>query len=254
MYFTSLDLEMTGKNVHQDRVIEIGYSVWNWPKIADIPHLVCGHSELVVDGDILERDPWEWEYQECGITYDMLHQTGLESSSTAFQEFLDTLVHFANKGVVVAHNGMEFDKPMLDAFLVRNHISMADSISSTWVDTRIDVPYPESCRYRNLLYLAAYHGFVNPFPHRALFDSVTAMKVMSNYNPWTDNILNRAETPIVEVMAEAPFEMNDLIKQAGFHWESEDKLWIQNMRLWEADRLDLGFKTVVLDPPIENDI
>ena len=52
----------------------------------------------------------------------------------------------------------------------------------------------EKIKTRSLPYLAADHGFLNPFPHRALFDVMTMIQIAGMYD--INEILKYADSPI----------------------------------------------------------
>ena len=129
---------------------------------------------------------------------------------------------------VLAHNGLRFDKPILDEVFPCNH--------RTWIDSLIDVPYPKNCTSKNLTYLAGFHKILNCFQHRAITDVLTMFEVVSKYD-W-QTIIAVADTPIVRARAimaapnwksatsMAAFNVEkDLVKKAGFKWDATNKTW-----------------------------
>ncbi len=118
--------------------------------------------------------------------------------------------------LVVAHNGNRFDKPMFDEFC--NRAEMSNPFNEiSWLDTMTDINYPESCRARNLLYLAAYHGFINPFAHRAVFDVVTMLKILSFYD--INECVDIMNSPTVYLVALVSFNRKDEAKAQGYGWQ-----------------------------------
>lgn len=126
---------------------------------------------------------------------------------------------------VVAHNGNKFDKIVYEAECERNGI---DIIPRPWIDTRIDVVYPDHVKSRKLSYLAADHGFANPYSHRALFDVLTMMKVLENYD--IDEVIARSKEKTFLVTANVSFQDKQQAKDRGYFWNGEDKKWQKEMK------------------------
>ena len=92
-----------------------------------------------------------------------------------------------------------------------------------YIDTRTDLPGVES---KTLSYLAADHGFLNMFPHSALADVQTCIKIVSMYD--IDQVVARAKEPTVILKAHVGFENNSLAKKRKFGWYNDNagtKFW-----------------------------
>jgi DNA polymerase-3 subunit epsilon len=125
---------------------------------------------------------------------------------------------------ILAANGKKFDKLVMDAFLNRYFVEPVVTTKYEWVDL-YEFPFPETCKYRNLLYLAAYYGFINPFPHRALSDAMTMMKIASNFD--MQEILNRRATPPITLVAKVSYNNRAQASERGFMWQKARKAWIR---------------------------
>lgn len=103
---------------------------------------------------------------------------------------------------IVAHNGLSFDKVVLESEAARHGVKLPEL---PWIDTIHDVPYPKKIETRKLDFLAPAHGFLNPFAHRALFDVLTMLRVMSFYS--FEEILARKAIPdiMVRALVKKPF-------------------------------------------------
>jgi DNA polymerase-3 subunit epsilon len=82
-----------------------------------------------------------------------------------------------------------------------------------WIDTRLDVPKP---MIGKLIAIAAEHGFLNPFPHQALSDVLTMLRILDEYD--FEAVLARARIPNIMVEFVGPFESKDHAKECGFYW------------------------------------
>lgn len=116
--------------------------------------------------------------------------------------------------MLVTHNGNSFDLP----FLGKKYERFAQEIEAFLkVDTTTDCPYPDDARSKSLLYLCAYHGFLNPFPHSALFDAMSTLKLLSCYDQ--DEVKKRALSPLCLVEADVSYDERHLAKRRGYSWE-----------------------------------
>jgi DNA polymerase-3 subunit epsilon len=129
---------------------------------------------------------------------------------------------------VVAHNGEGYDRKIMRRFC-------PPLAELPWVDTITDVPYPNFSS-RKLIYLAAEYGFVNPFPHSALGDCLTVLRILRAF-PWKV-VEERSRSPFVFVRADVSYDDRQLAKDQRYFWERFDdftlpKAWIK--RLKECD-------------------
>jgi len=143
---------------------------------------------------------------------------------------LDRLIHEMRKAeYIVAHNGTEFDKVVFETECKPYGLPT----DFKWIDTMTDIPYPKLIQTRKLPYLAAEHGFINPFSHRAIFDVLTMLRVMSCY-PF-EKILERRNSPriVLQSLTETPWidvgKSNQIAKFHGFRWDGQKKAWLQTV-------------------------
>ena len=92
----------------------------------------------------------------------------------------------------------------------------------------IDIPYPSVIRTRSLTALCAEHGFLNPFPHRALFDVAAMFKLLSNYD--INRIVEIAKTPIIWIRARVSYDARQKAKDEKFMWDPNNKFWVRQVR------------------------
>ena len=116
-----------------------------------------------------------------------------------------------------------------------------------WLDTIVDIRFPDSIKTRNLHHLGADHMVLNPFRHRAVFNVLTMFKVMEHYD--LDAIIARSKEPTVYVQAIVSFDEKELAKARGYRWYAPSKLWWRSFKLsdFEADKLECGFRTQLLE-------
>ena len=169
-----------------------------------------------------------------GLTDNILSEFGI-NPKVGFEE----LIELINKAdYVVAHNGNEFDKPILEAECARYGLEMP---SVPWVDTKTDVPYPKSIKTSKLSYLCAEHGFTNSGAHRALFDTLSMLRVLSMYN--IDEVLELSKQPTVYCVASVSFADKHLARDRGYYWNPDAKKWYKAMKAPAAqiEKQEAGF-------------
>jgi DNA polymerase-3 subunit epsilon len=144
----------------------------------------------------------------------------------------------AEKIPVFAHNAVSFDKVVFELWAAQYGAQAPEHLRElinkiTWVDTLSDIPYPKNITTRKLSYLAAELGFVNPFPHRALPDTMTMMRVASHFD--MDQAIVRSLQPKVTCVADCkqPWKDSapegkkevDFAKERGYKFDATRKMW-----------------------------
>lgn len=233
-YVLGFDFETTGLDATKDRVIEVGAALWDWERkqpMAIVSRL-CWHEDNGLEPEIPELIS-----KLTGITGRDLKEFSISTEHAIGEMFLSC----PSDAVIMAHNApfdLGFLQAECDRFLIKNKFK-----DMPVIDTRVDLPLDnELHKSKALVHLAATHGFLNPFAHRAIFDVLTMLKVASHYD--LETILMRSKSPVIEVTAHVSFEQKDLAKSAGFQWNPSDKTW--RLRIKECDlkpNVDWGFKT-----------
>lgn len=238
------DLVFSGVNLKVDRVTEVGAVLWDFENSKPLQIM----SELIDEPDCL---PITKEIEELtGINNQMLKDWGLKGDHTKM--FLRNLAGFMKRAdYMMAHNGKNYDIPMLKALFERYEIPW---VEKTWIDTMTDIEYPSTIPMRSMWALEHAHGFINPFPHRAVTDVLAMLKIASNYN--LDRMAAMAESPIVTLVAKlrAPNWKNAMdvklfnqvknkVAKAKFKWNPEDKLWTKDIQkiLLDEDKIHFDF-------------
>jgi len=85
----------------------------------------------------------------------------------------------------------------------------------------VDVPSPPQITTRKLAHLAAEHGFLNPFAHRAVFDVLTMLKILSCYP--IENVIISSNQPLMKLVALVAFDGRYKAKARGFSSEFSDQ-------------------------------
>lgn len=231
MLILGVDFETTGLLPEEDRIIEVGAVLWNTEK--RIPVQVM--SEFIDP----ERPIPEEITAITGITNDLIQAYGNPEAAIIgrLADWVDLCDY------VMAHNGTTFDKLFFDAAMERTNIFVPQRL---WLDSKIDIRFPEAITTRNLRHLAAEHNFLNPFSHRAIFDVLTMLKVASEYD-WQATIA-RAQEPTLFVQALVSYDDREKAKGRGYYWCAPQKMWWRTFKQSDylADKEVCGFRTVLL--------
>lgn len=212
MIIGGVDVETTGLDPKEDRMTELALVLWDTDRgcpVKMINHLIP------VDLD---------------ITPEITKLTGIDNSLVnAWGDHLfDVMTNFwslANQcDYLMAHNS-PFDQGFIKEETLKGFAEFStDWIKPIpWINTMTDLPPEAYEKTKKLEYLAYHHGFLNPFAHRALFDVLTMLKVMSQYD--LNTIIERSKIPNVRVIADVSFQNKDLAKTRGFKWNADRKIW-----------------------------
>ncbi len=225
MLVCGLDVESTGLGIGEDEIIEIGLVLWDTDKHKPLemfsqlvkPQFVTVSKEITKITGILPND-----VENYGIEFGAIINVVNE--------------YFTKAEAIIGHNSTAFDKPFLEADCLRKGQSLC---VKHWIDTSSDLPFPEKIKTRNLVHLAAEHGFLNPFAHRALFDVLTMLKVLSFYDFGKVLALSKEPSFVIQAMCEKPWEdggkSTEEAKANGFRWDGKTKRWLKTIR--ESQRI-----------------
>jgi DNA polymerase-3 subunit epsilon len=227
-----VDFETTGLDRDKDRIIEVGailYSTGQGKCIESSGYLV--KSDVPVSAEITRL---------TGITQSAVDKFGYPSRN-ALESFLD-LAEQAD--AFIGQNVIRFDKLFLENWAKREGLVMPNKL---WIDTRTDLPNVDS---KSLPYMAADAGFLNLFPHSALADVQTVIKLVAMHD--INKVVERAQSPTLIVLAHHKFEDNKLAKKRKYVWNADYKIWwkvIKQMDL-EAERAEAPFSISIAPPEI----
>ena len=236
------DLQFSGVDVKTDRVIEIGAALWDWNAKQPVKIL----SELVNEVDHL---PISEEVQNLtGISDELLEKWGAKGQDIhLILEQLKALMERAD--YIMAHNGPSYDIPMLRGMFSRYGIEFPEKV---WIDSMTDIEFPKMMTGRSMALLEHSHGFINPFPHRAITDVLSMLKIASQYS--ITRITKLAESPMVTVVAQlkapnwkdqaavAEFNMvKNKVAKSRFKWNPTKKIWTKELHKVLLDEGKINF-------------
>lgn len=264
MIVLGLDFEGINANIAKiaptDRVSEIGAVLWDWEEKKPVKIF----SELINEAD---HPPITEELVKItGITEDMLVKWGWQGE--AIRGVVGTLNWMMNVAdCVMAHNGKVYDYPMCCWLFERYGCQMPQKL---WIDSSKDIEFNITSNGRSMDVLEYHHGFINPFKHRAIFDSLAMLKIASNYD--INRLIQMASSPIIRIIADFNYpqridyrkdavaeaerhnrEMDEfnrikgMVKKAKFTYDQS--IWYRDERklLLDEGKLKFEFPIKVLD-------
>lgn len=203
-----VDVETTGLNPENDRIIEIGFV-----------EFVLDESgrPAIVDSYGAVEDPG------IEISKEITKITGIENAHVKGRTIDWGKVREAmeRSQVIIAHN-MAFDK----AFLLNR--PELNGVETHWACSMRHIDWAgKGYKTQALNYLAADHGFVNPFAHRAIFDCAATYRLIE---PYIGELIERSYEKEFKVIARgAPFESKDILKSNGYRWDPGQRVWAKVM-------------------------
>lgn len=230
-----IDVETTGLDFAKDKITEIGIVQFEYSL------------EQLQEGDDPELTIVEMygSLQDPGfpLAADISRLTGLTDKVLAGKKIDWALVRsmLESSNIVLAHNAA-FDRAFVLAADTEKMFKGA--VLDRWACTMQLIDWEEhGYKTRSLNYLAADHGFVNPFPHRAVFDCATTFKLMA---PHFAELHRNKDFFMFRVEAtDAPFRLKDTLKARRYMWDSEARVWFKEMlgpklvaeRVWLANEI-----------------
>lgn len=228
----SYDFESTGTDPNQDQVISVGAALYSTGL-----NLTLESSQYLVKTNV-------------PITPEITKLTGIHPA--AVEKFgyepdaaLDALLNMMSQAdAFVGQNIIRFDSRFLSAWATRLGRTVPDKLM---IDTLTDLPGIEG---KHLGYQAADHGFLNLFPHSALSDCETVLKIISMHD--IDKVVERAKSPLVLLQAHQAREENDKAKKLKFRWNPDFKIWWKAVKQMDVDEFmrSATFKIGYVSPEI----
>ena len=220
MIICGIDVETTGLDPAKDEICEIARAIFDSENMQKPLRLRHFYLKATVPDEIAQIHKMTTEF--------------LENVSTPIEDVfnaLNTDLLYFGVTYFVAHNA-PFDRLFLETALFKNGTGVPSGLEG-WIDTQRDIEFPKAIRHRELTYLCAHHGFLNPFPHSALFDVMSMMRILSAYA--LPAIIAYKNEPTVYLRALVDFHSRDLAKARGFRWEEWEgkkhpKTWVKAVK------------------------
>lgn len=207
------DVETTGLEHAKDKIIEVGALHFEWledisdeARVVHPPRVVSMYGGLCDPGETLSEEIKKL----TGIT------DADVKGKTLNEALLSELARSAS--IHVAHNA-DFDRQF-----IQKREFFAGIENPTWACTLKHIDWAgKGFKTSALNYLAADHGFVNPFPHRALFDCATTFRLMQ---PHFIELLTNHTMKMFRVYAwDSPFHTKDKLRERRYQWDPAERVW-----------------------------
>jgi DNA polymerase-3 subunit epsilon len=211
MILCGIDLETTSLDIETTEVVEVGAVLWDTERQVPLKLL----NELMPCQEEISEETTEI----TGIKAADVDIYGMPKDKV--WRWVSWMMKKAD--YVVGHNVNRFDRPIVERVLQEQNLIVPDK---DWLDTYTDMPL--SVTPTKLSYMAADMGFLNPFAHRAVFDVLTCLILLSKQP--LDEIIEIAKSPMVEAVADVSYQDRDKAKDARFRWDADRKLWVKELR------------------------
>lgn len=203
-----VDIETTGIDSEKDEIIEIGILEFM---------LEAGKKPAITNMYSALEDPG------FPLSSEIKKITGLDDALLKGQKIDWNFVRklFSRSSIAIAHN-MPFDR----GFLVKRE-ELSD-LGTHWACSMKHIDWlGHGFKTRALNYLAADHGFVNAFAHRALFDCATTFRLIS---PYIQELVSRSFLKEYLILAhQAPFATKDKLKENQYRWDARGRVWTKEV-------------------------
>lgn len=177
MKILSVDTETTGLYYQKDRVLELGWILFDWDTKMEIRR----ESHICWDPSFPDSTPDAFDANK--LSRDFLERNS-NQTNIAWERFSTD----ADKSdFIVAHNGLKFDKPFIQMECARRNVPFP---VTSWLDTKEHVDYPPKMRQKSLRYLMVDHDLHYPAKHRALVDAEAVLLLLCKYD--IQNVIKRA--------------------------------------------------------------
>ena len=215
-----LDTETTGTNLATDRIIELGIVIVEYcPLTGQVYGVLETFDELEYPDMPIPPESTTIH----GITDDMVRGRRIND------EHVEALM--ADVSLVIAHNAF------FDRGFVESRFPLFKKMS--WACSYAQVPWKsEGLGSSGLEFLAYRFGF-HYAGHRASVDCHALLEVLQSALPASGvkvmkMLLEKARIPEIKIWAlNAPFDNKDKLKERGYRWDAERKIW--NIAMSQAD-------------------
>lgn len=207
-----VDTETTGTNQATDRIIELGIVVVEYcPDSGQVYRVLETFNELEYPGMPIPPESTKIH----GITDDMVANKRIDDD--AVKDLM------ANVSLVIAHNS-NFDRCFMEARLPLFE-------TKAWACTYAQIPWKDEGIGSSSLEFLAYRFGFHFSGHRASVDCHALLEVLQSDLPISGIkvmkvLLEAARVPEIKIWAlNAPFDNKDKLKDKGYRWNGERKLW-----------------------------
>jgi len=248
MILCALDVETTGFDPKQDRVIELAAKIYNTEEmffpLAEVSTLVFSEQHPKLTEEIVDI---------TGINEAMLNSEFSRHPNDVFKELADKIREHKVQAML-AHNA-PFDKGFVDMELaIINEI-----LGLPWMCTWKDIQHPAKFKCKKLSHLALDYGIaIDPKElHRATADVDLMIDMVKAAGVDFEYLFQRSQVPDVTIRACIPSPFGpggdggvgkDKAASLGFRWQGDRKIWTKTVK---EDQLDiekerLGYNVAII--------
>jgi DNA polymerase III subunit epsilon len=226
----SFDLETTGLDLQKDQPIEVGAVLYS-----------TGQNKIMEAASYLVKTTLPITAEITSITG--IHQVAVDKFGFSSQDGLVNLLGMMKDAdAIIGHNVIRYDRNILLSWANRERMQLPEKL---WIDTRTDLPGIQS---NKLQYMAADHGFLNLFPHSALTDALTVVKLVSTHD--INEVVKLAQSPLVVLVGKQSRADNSLAKTAKFAWNPDYKIWWKIVKECQLEGLTFPFPVEKAGPEV----
>jgi len=211
MILLSLDFETTGLDRDNDEVIEVGAVLYS-----------TGQKKCLESAGYLVKPVNKTISKEI-TDLTGVHPAAVEKFGFSSEQGLDNLIELAKQAdAIIGQNVVRFDKHFFDNWCKRQRKPVVDKL---YIDTRTDLPGVQG---ETLMLMCAKAGFLNLFPHSALSDAQSVLKLIDGHD--IDKIVELAKSPVVVLQGMQGRGDNALAKKRKFSWNPDYKIWWKTVK------------------------
>ena len=220
MILLSFDVETTGLDTANDRVIEFGAVLYSTGQ----KKCLDNQGMLVQTDKIITQEITDI----TGITRSAVDNFGY-TEGDAFNIIMQMM---DSADAVIGYNVRRFDYAVLYNWAHRVGTTLP---VKPWIDIFADLPW--RVPVGKLSHTAADHGILNLFPHSALADCQTTLAIANKYDP--NMLLERAQSPVAILRSHQAQIDNDIVKKAPFRfrWSPSKKWWWKAVKQQDLDEV-----------------
>lgn len=207
-----LDTETTGLDQNKDQLIELGIVLVEIdPETGQAYRVLSVFNELEDPGILIPEESTRIH----NITNEMVSGKRIDDSE------VESLL--SNVSLIVAHNA-GFDRPFVER-------RFPDFQDKHWACSWSEIPWSDEGIGSGKLEFLAYRCGFHFTGHRASNDCFALLEILQTPLPVSGVIamhllLQNARTPDIKVSAlGSPFESKDLLKERGYRWQPDKKIW-----------------------------
>lgn len=236
MILCGIDIETSGLEMETDHITEVAWSIkrhGDHRSLVDKRYYIKGATEIPEN----VRKLTLIEPKHCSYL-------GRELVEVVSELLLD--IGICKAEAFVAHNAV-FDRGWLE------HKAPELKDKLPWIDTLHDINWGiTDVRSRHLPYLCAEYGFINPFPHNAVADVWSMLRLLDAFD--IEEIWERSKSPMVTLVAKVEYKDRQKAKDRRFRWEKEGdrhypKRWVKIIKECDIplERENCDFNIEVID-------